>query len=214
MFAALLAPRPTAGPSVADALVALNRAHRHVSARIDHLERRAAEERQRALTLHRSHCTPAAKRCLQRVHLYTQQAHKLEALQETLDRNIQLVDAAALTAELVGSLRQGAASLATLSAQAGDADAVREEIDAQMDAQRALDDALAAPLDPSAAMDEDELEAELAALELDAAPRRAPVAAAAAASDDNARLLELIAATAYPSEPRPRAAARVAEYAA
>ena len=163
---------------VAKTIEALTRTAALVERRIEFLEREAARFRREALVHRRAGRKKLALLSMRRIKLYSAQAARLSPLQESLDRQRILIEAAAMQLETLGALRDGAATLRDLSARSADADQVMEEVTQQLADQSDIDESIARPIDTSMVYDDDALDADLTALELEAGVVSPPVAVA------------------------------------
>jgi len=131
------------------------------------LERKVADEHNRAKEFTKQKNKKAALMCLKRKKLYEQQVETLANNTLRIQDQIITLEGAKATTETVKAMREGAATMKHMQNQMSisSVDDVMDEIQEQTDNMKQIQDALSAPVGALADLDEDDLDAELAELE-------------------------------------------------
>nr|GLL27747.1 vacuolar protein sorting-associated protein 32 homolog 2-like [Ipomoea trifida]GMC92545.1 vacuolar protein sorting-associated protein 32 homolog 2 [Ipomoea batatas]GMD01820.1 vacuolar protein sorting-associated protein 32 homolog 2 [Ipomoea batatas] len=133
------------------------------------LQRKAAEETERAKEFTRAKNKRAALQCLKRKKLFEQQIEQLCNFQLRIHDQMIMIEGAKVTTGTVDALRTGAAAMKAMqkTMNIDYVDKTMDEVNEQTENIRQIQEALAAPIGSGADFDEDELEAELDALKID-----------------------------------------------
>ncbi|XP_019199557.1 PREDICTED: vacuolar protein sorting-associated protein 32 homolog 2-like [Ipomoea nil] len=133
------------------------------------LQKKAAEETERAKEFTRVKNKRGALQCLKRKKLFEQQIEQLFNFQLRIHDQMIMIEGAKVTTGTVEALRTGAAAMKAMekTMNIDYVDKTLDEVNEQTENIRQIQEALAAPLGSAVDFDEDELEAELDALKID-----------------------------------------------
>jgi len=131
------------------------------------LHKKMTVELEKAKEFNRAKNKRAAIQCLKRKKLYEQQVENLANHQLKLQEQIITLEGSKATAETFSALKSGAGAMKQLQKETNidEVDKVMDDINDQSEKMRQVQEALGQPVGYSADLDEDELDAELAALE-------------------------------------------------
>lgn len=131
------------------------------------LEKKVADEHNKAKEFTRMKNKKAALMCLKRKKLYEQQVETLANNTLRIQDQIITLEGAKATTETVKAMREGAGAMKNMQKQMSitSVDDVMDEIQEQTENMRQIQEALSAPIGALAELDEDDLDAELAELD-------------------------------------------------
>lgn len=133
--------------------------------RIEHLEKRADEERAKAQQWLSKKNRQRALECLKRKRLYEKQAANLQAMSSNIEQQQFAMQNSILTGEVARSMREGASAMRTIHERVSldDVEETMLDIQEQMDEASAVQESISRPMFSSASEydDEDALLAEL-----------------------------------------------------
>lgn len=159
--------RPKEEPSALSTLDKLSETLEMLEKKEKVLQKKIANEIEKAREATRQKNKRAAIQCLKRKKLYEVQVEQLGNFQLRIHDQMIMLEGAKATTETVEALRSGATAMKAIqkATNIDDVDKTMDEINEQTENMKQIQEALSTPIGAAADFDDDELEAELEELE-------------------------------------------------